>query len=53
MMNLAMFNSSVQIINVKKNNSGPRTEPWGTPREIDKCLGLYPLIETYCFLSFK
>ena len=30
-----------------RNNCGPRTEPCGTTREIDKCLEVYPLTETF------
>ena len=46
---MAVFKSLMSI----NSNTGPRAEPYGTPTEIGKCLELYPLMETYCFLSFK
>ena len=37
-----------------QKNSGPRTEPWGTPVEFEMCeVFLPPFISTYWFLFFK
>jgi hypothetical protein len=38
----------------KRNNNGPKTEPWGTPQETYTSSELIiPLIETYYFLFDK
>ena len=37
----------------KRNNKGPRVDPWGIPHVISICDESNPLMETNCFLLDK
>ena len=43
--------ASCKSLMYKRNNKGPRTEPWGTPGKTGNHLEKQPLITTNCSVS--
>jgi len=37
----------------KRNKSGPKTDPWGTPQETGNLVELQLFTDTYCILLDK